>query len=112
MSILYGIADSAFHGGGILYTSRSPRQTIHAMRRLHDGCFDGNGCQGFVASDDDGETWYPIVMEQVPTGDFSADYRYADMGVRVDEIEIVKAAPTAPLRPASKSRALDLALEG
>lgn len=97
---LYGIAESAFHGGGILYTSKSPREVYRAMNRFSDGCFDGRGCQGYVVSPDGGETWYPTFIERNDSA--VADYQYANMGLSVDSLETATEV-SPPLRPARET---------
>jgi len=84
----YGICDSKFHGGGILFQSRSPREVWRWLRRNHDGCFDGRGCQSFVASDDAGETWYSADLEWYPATrqevEPGATHHYADGSMRAE----------------------------
>jgi len=79
-NILFGLARIAYHGGGLVYLSRSPRQVWYEKKRVLD-VFCGVECHGFVRSVDGGKTWYPIVISRSDSA--FADYRYADTGLLV-----------------------------
>ena len=95
---LFAVVRSAFHGGGILFSSRSPREVYRWRRRHHDGCFDGTGCESYAASYDGGLTWFEAEIEWHSRGvGFRSNrvYNYCDGDYYVTVRDLYE-----PIRPA------------
>lgn len=99
---IYGVATTAFHGGGILFKTSSPREAYRWRRKNHDGCGNGDGCEGFVYSDDGGETWRKCeILRGVKHNHSGADrHDYADGSYIVETDD-----HRGPLKPARETNA-------
>ena len=87
---LFGVVTTKFHGGGLLFSTRSPREAHRFMRMHHDGCYDGSGCESYAISYDGGETWYIAELDyqsnsSTEYGPHGCDhaYTYADCAIGV-----------------------------
>lgn len=92
MSTEYAVVDSAFHGGGILYKTSSPREAYRWRQRNGDSCFNGSGCEGFAFLESEEGHWKRCEITKNQdvccwTEGGKEDHEYADGTYTVHKID-------------------------
>jgi hypothetical protein len=70
--ITYAVINSAFHNGGILATTSSPREAHRLLEQHSDQCRSGSGCQSLAWRREDGPWKRCDIQKETPSAGYTS----------------------------------------